>query len=51
LKELEAAFRLLIRSKLNTTQALDAIAAKGMKSSHVQVLVDFVKTSERGVIK
>ena len=51
LKELEAAFRLLTRSKLNTTQALEAIAAKGFQSSHVKALVEFIKTSTRGVTK
>ena len=51
LKELEAAFRLLSRSKLNTTQALEAIAAKGFQSAHVQALVEFIKSSERGVAK
>ena len=51
MKELEAAFRLLTRSKLNTTQALEAIEAKGFQSAHVKALVEFIKTSERGVIK
>ncbi len=50
-RELEAAFRLLCRSKLNTVQALEAIAARGFKSEHVRALVDFIKTSERGVAK
>jgi UDP-N-acetylglucosamine acyltransferase len=51
IKDLEAAFRLLTRSKLNTTQALEAIEAKGFQSTHVKVLVDFIRTSERGVAK
>lgn len=51
LKELEAAFRLLTRSKLNTTQALEAIAAKGFQSPHVKALVEFIQSSERGVAK
>jgi len=49
--ELQKAFRLLSRSKLNTTQALEAIEARGFKSEHVKFLVEFVKTSERGVAK
>jgi len=49
--ELEQAFRLLCRSKLNTTQALEAIEAKNFQSDHVRVLVDFVRGSERGVVK
>ena len=51
LKELESAFRLLTRSKLNTTQALEAIAAKGFQSEHVKALVEFIKSSQRGVAK
>jgi UDP-N-acetylglucosamine acyltransferase len=49
--ELQAAFRLLSRSKLNTTQALAAIAARGFQSQHVRALVEFIKTSQRGVVK
>jgi UDP-N-acetylglucosamine acyltransferase len=51
LKDLEAAFRLLTRSKLNTTQALEAIEARGFMSSHVHALVEFIRTSQRGVAK
>ena len=51
IKELEAAFRLLTRSKLNTSQALEAIEAKGFQSLHVKALVEFIKSSERGVVK
>jgi len=49
--ELQAAFRILCRSKLNTTQALEKLETRGIKSSHVRALVDFIKTSERGVVK
>jgi len=42
---------LLTRSKLNTTQALEAIEAKGFHSPHVKALVEFIRTSERGVAK
>jgi UDP-N-acetylglucosamine acyltransferase len=51
IKDLEGAFRLLTRSKLNTTQALEAIEAKGFQSPHVKALVEFIKTSVRGVAK
>jgi len=51
LKDLEGAFRLLTRSKLNTTQALEAIDAAVFKSDHVRALVEFIRTSERGVVK
>lgn len=49
--ELEQAFRLLCRSKLNTSQALEAIKARHFRSEHVRALVEFIKTSERGVVK
>ncbi len=49
--ELDKAFRLLCRSKMNTTQALEAIEAQGLKSAHVRALVDFIRSSERGVVK
>jgi UDP-N-acetylglucosamine acyltransferase len=51
LKDLERAFRLLTRSKLNTTQAVEAIESAGLKSDHVRALVEFIRTSERGVAK
>jgi UDP-N-acetylglucosamine acyltransferase len=49
--ELQAAFRIISRSKLNTTQALERLETEGVKSSHVRALVDFIKASERGVVK
>ena len=49
--ELDAAFKLLSRSKLNTTQALEAIEARSFRSEHVKALVEFIKSSERGVVK
>jgi UDP-N-acetylglucosamine acyltransferase len=49
--ELDQAFRLLCRSKLNTTQALEAIATRNFQSEHVKVLADFVRTAERGFAK
>ncbi|MEO6982966.1 MAG: acyl-ACP--UDP-N-acetylglucosamine O-acyltransferase [Edaphobacter sp.] len=54
LKELRAAYRLLLASKLNTTQALEAIRetiAAGNAGEHVAYLADFIANSERGVIK
>jgi UDP-N-acetylglucosamine acyltransferase len=51
ISELQAALKLLSRSKLNTSQALEAIAAKGFQSPHVKVLVEFIRTSQRGVAK
>lgn len=48
---LHHAFRLLLSSKLNTTQALAAIREEIKDSPEVDELVRFIETSERGVIK
>ncbi len=49
--ELDAALHLLTRAKLNTTQALEAIEARHFQSAPVRTLVDFIKSSKRGVVK
>lgn len=49
--ELDKAFRLLCRSKLNTSQALEAVEAQGLHSEHAKALVEFIRSSERGVAK
>jgi UDP-N-acetylglucosamine acyltransferase len=51
IRELDKAFRILCRSKLNTTQALESLEKQGIRSPHVQALVDFIRASERGVVK
>lgn len=54
LKELRAAYRLLVGGKKNTSQALEAIwemVGKGEGGEHVRYLAEFVEASERGVIK
>ena len=48
--DIKAAFRLLLQSKLNTTQAVEAIKAK-LQSPEVQIILDFIETADRGVIK
>jgi len=49
LQILQKAFRLLLASKLNTTQALEKI--KQLEGEDVAVLAAFLERSERGVIK
>ncbi|HWZ51968.1 MAG TPA: acyl-ACP--UDP-N-acetylglucosamine O-acyltransferase [Granulicella sp.] len=53
LKQLRHAYRLLLSSKRNTSQALDAIreTLAESPSEHVAYLAEFVAKSERGVIK
>ena len=50
IQDVKAAFRLLLQSKLNTTQAVESIKAQ-LNSAEVQVIVDFIEKSDRGVIK
>ena len=48
---LHHAFRLLLSSKLNTTQALQAIREELEGSPEIAELVRFIETSKRGVVK
>jgi UDP-N-acetylglucosamine acyltransferase len=48
-RALQKAFRLLLVSKLNTTQALEKI--RELEGDDVALLVGFIERSERGVIK
>jgi UDP-N-acetylglucosamine acyltransferase len=48
---LHHAFRLLLSSRLNTTQALAKIREEIQGSPEVEELVRFIETSERGVVK
>src|SRR5712692_412156 len=49
--QIEQAFRLLLRSKLNTTQALEQMRATLNGSADVEELIHFIESAERGVIK
>jgi UDP-N-acetylglucosamine acyltransferase len=49
LKTLHKAFRLLLAAKLNTTQALEAIAA--LEGEDAAELATFISKSTRGIIK
>ena len=51
LDTIERAFRLLLRSKLNTTQALEQIRAQLNGSPDVRELVEFIELAERGLHK
>src|SRR5215207_8796843 len=48
---LHHAFRLLLSSKLNTTQALSRIRGEVQGSPEVEELLRFIETSKRGVVK
>jgi UDP-N-acetylglucosamine acyltransferase len=46
-----AAFRIILQSKLNTAQALKALKDKFHNQPEVQPIIEFIESSERGVIK
>lgn len=50
IRNIKGAFRLLLQSKLNTSQAVDAIRRDG-ESPEARIILDFIESSERGVIK
>jgi UDP-N-acetylglucosamine acyltransferase len=50
-RKIQHAFRVLLASKLNTTQALEKLRSEGELGEDVEMLVRFIETSERGVIK
>ncbi len=45
------AFRVLLNSKLNTTQALEKLKSEGEQGEDVDMLLRFIEQSERGIIK
>jgi UDP-N-acetylglucosamine acyltransferase len=51
LQALKGAFRLLLRSKLNTSQALVEMKKKLNESSDVRELIQFIESAERGIVK
>ncbi|KXK01372.1 MAG: acyl-(acyl-carrier-protein)--UDP-N- acetylglucosamine O-acyltransferase [Acidobacteria bacterium OLB17] len=51
IRSLSHAFHLLLNSKLNTTQAVERIREEIRDCREVEMLVDFISTSTRGVVK
>lgn len=51
IENLQNALRLLTRSKLNTSQAIERIRAEIPACEEVEELIAFIQSSERGVIK
>jgi UDP-N-acetylglucosamine acyltransferase len=51
MQALQRAFRLLLRSKLNTNQALSEMRASLGDSADVAELIRFIETAERGIVK
>jgi UDP-N-acetylglucosamine acyltransferase len=51
IESLQTALRLLTRSNLNTTQAVERIRAEMHSCAEVEELLEFIRSSPRGVIK
>jgi UDP-N-acetylglucosamine acyltransferase len=51
LRRLHHVYKVLLASKLNTSQALEKLKSEGDLGSDVELLIRFVEKSERGVIK
>lgn len=51
LARIHHAYKVLLASKLNTTQALEKLKAEGDLGEDVALLIRFIESSERGVIK
>jgi UDP-N-acetylglucosamine acyltransferase len=50
-RQLQHAFRVLLASKLNTSQALARLRGEGELGEDVETLIRFIESSERGVLK
>jgi UDP-N-acetylglucosamine acyltransferase len=51
IEKLHRAYHLLLSAKLNTTQAVEKIREEITGCNEVDILVEFIETSERGVVK
>ncbi len=51
IKRLHHAYKVLLASKLNTSQALEKLRSEGELGEDVDLLIRFIESSQRGVIK
>ncbi len=51
IRKIHHAYRVLLASKLNTTQAIEKLKSEADLGEDVEMLIRFIETSERGVIK
>src|SRR3954464_10525976 len=51
IKAIKEAFRLIYRSKFNTRQAMEAIQQELPASAEITQIIEFIRTSERGIIR
>ena len=50
-RKIQHAYKVLLASKMNTSQAMAALKAEGDRGEDVEMLIRFIEGSERGVIK
>jgi UDP-N-acetylglucosamine acyltransferase len=51
IRKIHHAYKVLLASKLNTSQALEKLKAEADRGEDVEMLIRFIEQSERGVIK
>jgi UDP-N-acetylglucosamine acyltransferase len=51
IKKIHHAYKVLLASKLNTSQALEKLKSEADRGDDVEMLIAFIEASERGVIK
>ncbi len=51
IQNIRAAFRVILQSKLNTSQALEKLKEQFADHPDIQPIIDFIEQSERGIIK
>jgi UDP-N-acetylglucosamine acyltransferase len=51
IRQIQHAYKVLLTSKLNTSQALEKLRAESERGEDVDLLIRFIETSGRGVIK
>lgn len=51
IKKIHHAYKVLLASKLNTSQALERLKAEGDQGEDVSILMRFIESSERGILK
>jgi UDP-N-acetylglucosamine acyltransferase len=51
IRKIHHAFKLLLASKLNTSQAIEKLQLEPEQGQDVKMLIQFIQESERGVIK
>jgi len=51
IKTIKEAFRMIYRSKLNTRQAVEAIQQELPASAEITQIIEFIQSSERGIIR